>query len=86
MSKYTKKLPNIISINASGNDLNYIDVTGETNILQLKTLFEKSDIVITPDSGSAHLAVATNKPIIMIPASFLGGAVFCLFSDLVARS
>lgn len=28
----------------------------------------------------------TNKPIIMIPASFLGGAVFCLFSDLVART
>ena len=28
----------------------------------------------------------TNKPIVMIPASFLGGAVFCLFSDLVART
>lgn len=28
----------------------------------------------------------TNKPIVMIPACFLGGAVFCLFSDLVART
>lgn len=28
----------------------------------------------------------TNKPIVMIPASFLGGAVFCLFSDLLARN
>ena len=28
----------------------------------------------------------TNKPIVMIPASFLGGAVFCLFSYLVART
>lgn len=28
----------------------------------------------------------TNKPIIMIPSCFLGGAVFCLFSDLVART
>lgn len=28
----------------------------------------------------------TNKPIIMIPASFLGGSVFCLFSDLIART
>lgn len=27
----------------------------------------------------------TSKPIIMIPACFLGGSVFCLFSDLLAR-
>lgn len=27
-----------------------------------------------------------SKPIIMIPACFFGGAVFCLFSDLVART
>ena len=28
----------------------------------------------------------TAKPIVIIPASFLGGAVFCLFSDMIARS
>ncbi len=28
----------------------------------------------------------TTRPIIMIPACFLGGAVFCLFSDLLART
>lgn len=28
----------------------------------------------------------TAKPILMIPASFLGGAVFCLFCDLLART
>lgn len=27
----------------------------------------------------------TDKPIVIIPASFIGGAVFCLFSDLLAR-
>lgn len=27
----------------------------------------------------------TNKPIVVIPAVFLGGAVFCLVSDLIAR-
>ncbi|MCR5649742.1 MAG: iron ABC transporter permease [Lachnospiraceae bacterium] len=27
----------------------------------------------------------TEKPVFMIPASFLGGAVFCLFCDLLAR-
>ena len=28
----------------------------------------------------------TAKPIVMIPACFLGGAVFCLFCDLIART
>lgn len=31
------------------------------------------------------LALRTSRPLIIIPASFLGGAVFCMFSDLVAR-
>ena len=28
----------------------------------------------------------TAKPVLMIPACFLGGAAFCLFSDLIART
>jgi len=28
----------------------------------------------------------TAKPIIVIPATFLGGAVFCMFCDLIART
>ena len=28
----------------------------------------------------------TAKPLVMIPACFLGGAVFCLFCDLIART
>ncbi|MBP5564536.1 MAG: iron ABC transporter permease [Lachnospiraceae bacterium] len=28
----------------------------------------------------------TNKPLVMIPACFLGGSVFCLFCDLLARN
>lgn len=28
----------------------------------------------------------TSKPIVMVPACFLGGAVFCLFCDLLART
>ena len=31
-------------------------------------------------------ALSTSKPIIVIPAAFLGGAVFCLFCDLAART
>ncbi len=28
----------------------------------------------------------TAKPILIIPACFLGGSVFCLFCDLIART
>lgn len=31
-------------------------------------------------------ALGTSKPIIMIPEVFLGGALFCTFSDLIART
>ena len=30
-------------------------------------------------------SLGTAKPIILVPAAFLGGAVFCMFSDLIAR-
>lgn len=30
-------------------------------------------------------ALGTSKPLVVIPAVFLGGAVFCMFSDLIAR-
>ena len=30
--------------------------------------------------------LATSKPLVVIPGAFLGGAIFCLFCDLVARS
>lgn len=36
-----------------------------------------------------HIAkslLKTAKPILVIPACFLGGAVFCLFCDLIART
>ena len=30
--------------------------------------------------------LGTTKPILMIPATFLGGSVFCLLCDLLART
>jgi iron complex transport system permease protein len=30
-------------------------------------------------------ALGTSRPIVVIPAAFLGGAVFCMVSDLIAR-
>lgn len=32
-----------------------------------------------------RMTLKTSRPLIVIPASFLGGAVFCMFSDLIAR-
>ncbi|MBQ8052577.1 MAG: iron ABC transporter permease [Lachnospiraceae bacterium] len=31
-------------------------------------------------------ALGTSKPLVVIPAAFLGGAVFCMVSDLIART
>ncbi len=31
-------------------------------------------------------ALSTTKPLIVIPATFMGGAVFCMFCDLIART
>ena len=31
-------------------------------------------------------ALNTSKPIVVIPACFLGGGVFCMLSDLIART
>jgi len=47
------------------NNINLINLVGKTNILQLKILFENADIIITPDSGSAHLAAAVKKPTVI---------------------
>ena len=30
-------------------------------------------------------ALGTSKPLVVIPGAFLGGAIFCLFCDLIAR-
>ena len=36
--------------------------------------------------SSVLAACVTTKPLLMIPACFLGGSVFCLFCDLLART
>ncbi len=39
-----------------------LNLAGKTNLKELIELFKRSDIVISLDSGSTHLAWATNKP------------------------
>lgn len=37
-------------------------LAGKTDILTLLEIFKQSDVVVSPDSGSAHLACAAEKP------------------------
>lgn len=40
-------------------------LTGKTNLEELAELFRRGDVVISPDSGSAHIAWAVEKPAII---------------------
>ena len=44
---------------------NYINLAGKTNIKDLIELFSRATLVIAPDSGSAHVARATEKPAVI---------------------
>jgi len=47
------------------NDKNIIDLTGKTTLSDLTFIFNHCDLVISPDSGSAHIAWAQGKPKIL---------------------
>lgn len=44
---------------------NFTNLCGKTNLEELRELFSRVDLVIAPDSGSAHLAWASNKPAVI---------------------
>ncbi len=44
---------------------NYLNLAGKTDIMELMELYSRANLVISPDSGSAHLAWATQKPAII---------------------
>ena len=44
---------------------NSINLAGKTNLEELAEFFRRCDIVISPDSGSAHIAWAVSKPAII---------------------
>lgn len=43
----------------------YINLAGKTNLEELAEVFRRADIVISPDSGSAHIAWAVSKPAVI---------------------
>ncbi|MFH0702759.1 MAG: glycosyltransferase family 9 protein [bacterium] len=44
---------------------NYLSLAGKIGLLELVEVFNRADIVIAPDTGPAHIANATNKPVII---------------------
>ena len=43
----------------------YINLAGQTDIMELMELFSRANLVMAPDSGSAHLAWATGRPAVV---------------------
>ena len=43
----------------------FINLAGKTDIMELMELFSRANLVMAPDSGSAHLAWATGKPAVI---------------------
>lgn len=52
-------------LNHSIKNVNYINLVGKTNIEELREVFSRAKVVISPDSGSAHLAWASNAPAVI---------------------
>lgn len=47
------------------SNLTYINLVGKTNSDELRELFTRANVVISPDSGSTHLAWASSNPAVV---------------------
>jgi len=54
-----------VNLNAEIFPQNCINLIGKTNLKDLMELFSRADLVISPDSGSAHIAWACAKPAVI---------------------
>ena len=43
----------------------YINLAGKTDLMELIEVFSRANVVVSPDSGSSHLAWALNKPAVI---------------------
>lgn len=70
--EYLENLVNIV-FTGGGDDVllsyigadRFINLSGKTDLSELQEVLSRADLVISPDSGSAHLARATNIPAII---------------------
>lgn len=56
-------IQNILS--KTDKSIKYVNLVGKTNIEELRELFTRVNLVISPDSGSANLAWASTKPAVV---------------------
>ena len=59
----------------------YVNLAGKTNVQDLMELFKHTNIVITPDSGTAHVAWASGKPAIIEIFCCTNPKIFGCFGD-----
>lgn len=52
-------------LNKTKGGVNYTNLAGKTNVEELRELFSRAKVVISPDSGSAHLAWASANPAVI---------------------
>jgi len=62
----TENDTNLINRIITNTDMpNIISIAGKTTLIDLIEIFNRTDILITPDTGPAHIANATGKPVII---------------------
>ena len=52
-------------LSKTNSHISFTNLVGKTNVEELRELFSRSDVVISPDSGSAHLAWASANPAVI---------------------
>lgn len=63
-TNFDKKLVERL-LNLAGEEIKHINLVGKTSVEELRELFSRAKIVISPDSGSAHLAWASQNPAVI---------------------
>ena len=62
----TQYKPLMDSLTAEGIDQIMLNMLGKTTLQEVGTLIESCDVVVTADTGSLHIALALNKPVVAL--------------------
>ena len=68
-------------ITKNSSSQNYISLVDKTSLFELIELFNRSDIVVAPDTGPAHIANASNKPVIVTIFGATSNKRTCPYGD-----
>ena len=62
----TQYKPLMDSLTAEGIDQIMLNMLGQTTLQEVGALIESCDVVVTADTGSLHIALALNKPVVAL--------------------